>query len=172
MNSVPFWWCSFFVCNVFFNGTEAGLAVTMWSLCTSLRCTVAWKLTHTVKLQFSHQFHTKSTSRRASQPVHDVLCASGVSSLMSDRWRQSHRKWHVSLSVSQFSSLSLWEAVWPGDVHVCCRVSAAVPLLRLGQRASGRRPLFCKCSRKFKKSFYKRTTELFTWCCNWLHTNG
>lgn len=57
----------------------------------------------------------------------------------------------MSLSVSQLSSLSLWEAVRPGDVHVCCRLSAPVPLLRPGQRSSGRRPLFCKRSSSFTK---------------------
>lgn len=56
----------------------------------------------------------------------------------------------MSFPLLQLSSLSLWEAVRHGDVHICRLLSAAVPLLRTRQRSSGGRPLLCRCSREFK----------------------
>ncbi|XP_026159028.1 solute carrier family 43 member 3a isoform X3 [Mastacembelus armatus] len=43
--------------------------------------------------------------------------------------------------ILQFSSLSLWEVVWPDDVDVCCHLSASVPLLHPDQWSSGWRSL-------------------------------
>lgn len=70
----------------------------------------------------------------------------------------------MSLPLLQFSSLSLWEAVRHGDVHICCLLSAAVPLLCTHQRSSGRRPLLRRCSREFKG-------ESSLSCCSsrWIH---
>ncbi|KAM9792751.1 equilibrative nucleobase transporter 1-like [Neosynchiropus ocellatus] len=47
--------------------------------------------------------------------------------------------------ILQFSSLPLWEAVRPGDVHVSSLLSAAVPLLRSHQWATRGRPPYCGC---------------------------
>ncbi|XP_053711498.1 equilibrative nucleobase transporter 1-like isoform X1 [Synchiropus splendidus] len=47
--------------------------------------------------------------------------------------------------ILQFSSKPLWEAVRPRDVHVSSLLSAAVSLFRTHQRATGRRPPYCRC---------------------------